>query len=153
MNEEVLLVGLIVMALFAFAAAMAWTARARLFRNAARDRLVSTRVDRFGELPEFVGFVQSREGRALIGAGDAGAAVALRLFGALLAGCALLALGVLLLWMGVPPAPGTDINLVRAAEDYRWWGGVLTALSVGILVAVATAAALARRWRVVGSDA
>jgi hypothetical protein len=59
-------------------------------------------------------------------------------------------LGGVLLWLGRDPGAGVDIYLVRAAEDARWWGAVLSALGVAVLAAAAVAATIARRWRVIG---
>ena len=153
MNEEMLLALLLAVAVVAFALSTFAIARTRKRREAARDQLVGLLVERFGDLPAFVQFARSSEGRALMGANDASAAIALRLLWSLLFGAAMLGLGLVLLWLGQPPSAGADPNLVRAAEDYHWWGLVLTPMAAALLAAVAIAAAMARRWGMVGADA
>ena len=153
MNEELILAMLLGLAICVWATAAVAIARSRRRREAARDQLVAALLERFGTLPEFVGFAGSPEGRALIGAGDATAAIASRLLWSLLCAAAMLGLGLVLLWLGQPVPAGADPNLVRAAEDYHWWGVVLTPVAVALLVAVVVAAALSRRWGVLGRDA
>ena len=153
MNEALVLMVLLAIAVAVFAAAAVAIARARRRREAARDQLVATLLERFGNLPEFVQFARSREGRVLIGAGEAATVIAVRLLWSLLFGAAMLGLGLVLLWLGQPPPAGADLNLVRAAEDYHWWGLVLSPMAAALLVAVAVAAAVSRRWGALGKDA
>jgi hypothetical protein len=42
---------------------------------------------------------------------------------------------------------------VRAAEDYHWWGLVLTPVAMALLAAVAVAAKVSRRWGMLDQDA
>jgi hypothetical protein len=153
MTDELILSMLLAATVFACALVAIAIARARARREEARSRLVAALLERFGDLPEFVRFAGSAEGRALIGTGDAGAAIAARLLWSLLFSAALLGLGLMLLWLGHPPPPGADPNLVRAAEDYHWWGMVLTPVAVGLLAAIGLAARVSRRWGVLGRDA
>jgi hypothetical protein len=153
MNDEVMLSMLLAATVFGCALVAAAIARVRGRREEARSRLLAALVERFGDLPDFVRFAGSAEGRALIGAGDAGAAIAARLLWSLLFSAAMLGLGLILLWLGHPPPPGADPNLVRAAEDYHWWGLVLTPVAMALLAAVAVAAKVSRRWGMLDQDA
>jgi hypothetical protein len=153
MNEEVIAVMALVVVLAACAWATVAVVRIRHRRNAVRDAMIGRLVERFGTLPEFVAFARSAEGRALIGTGEAATIVVVRLLWAFLAAGAILGLGLVLLWQGVPPPPGSDINLVRNAEDAHWWGQVLAGVGVVVVACVGVATALVRRWGVVGKDA
>jgi hypothetical protein len=152
MSEELILSVLLAATVLACAVAAAAIARARRRREEMRARLVAALVERLGDLPEFVSFASSAEGRALIGVGDASAAIAARLLWSLLLASAMLGLGLVMLWLGQPAPLGADLNLVRAAEDYHWWGMVLTPVAAALLVAVGLAATLSRRWGVLGRD-
>jgi len=153
MNDEVILFMLFGATVFACALVGIALARERGRREAERSRLLAALLERFGDLPDFVRFADSAEGRALIGVGGADAAIAARLLRSLLFSAALLGLGLALLWLGQAPAPGADPNLVRAAEDYHWWGMLLTPVAVALLAAVGFSASVSRRWGMLGRHA
>jgi hypothetical protein len=150
MNEEILAGGLVLVGVAGAIAALAAMSRRHAARRAARVALLERLRERFGDVPALVDVLRSPEGRAVAGVGDGAAQVAIRLLWTLVGGAVLAGLGGVLLWLGRDPGAGVDINLVRAAEDARWWGAVLSALGVAVLAAAAVAATIARRWRVIG---
>jgi hypothetical protein len=145
-TEELVVASIVVLTIAALAATQIYRIRMRARSAAARERLMAELVSRFSESQEFVEFATSSAGKALLESEHSPAAVANRLLSIFQLGVVALSVGVALLINGVTLPVGADINLVRAAEDARWWGVVVTAVAVGLLAAAALSAVLARRW-------
>lgn len=122
--------------------------RQRLLRASLleRERLLGRIAERFGETPEFVAFASSPEAERLFQVTDGPTAVARRLLSLVAAAVALSAVGVAFLINSFAPLPSPDINYVREVHEARWWAAMFLALGIGLGVAAAICARLARRW-------
>lgn len=113
--------------------------------EATRAALVDRLADRF-DGPEFIEFARSPEGRLLLGAGDPATATGRRLLLMAQAALLLAALGAGFLVTGWGTPPGADINLVREAEEARYWGTLCLALAAGFGAAFLLCRSQARAW-------
>jgi hypothetical protein len=108
-------------------------------------------TERFDDGPEFVEFARSPEAQALFATTDASAVIARRLLAMTGLGILLVALSIGL-WANVRSvAPGADINFINDARDDRWWATISASARIGLLVAAAICARLAKRWGIIGS--
>ena len=121
-----------------------------LQQSGPSPQMVARLAQRFGDGDAFVAFAQSADGRALLENEYSPAAMAHRVLGLVQFGIVACAIGVAFLINGVAPPAGTDINFVREAEEARQWGALTFALGIGLLIASAVSAWVARRWRVLG---
>jgi hypothetical protein len=116
-----------------------------------RERTLARLSERFGDAPEFVEFARSPEAQALFATMDAPAAIARRLLAMTGLGILLVTLGIGLWATASSVAPGADINFVNEARDDRWWATLSGCTGIGLLIAAAVCARLARRWGMLGS--
>jgi hypothetical protein len=117
---------------------------------ARKAQLLLRLSERFGSDAEFIAFMQSAEGQLLLEGEYSPAGMSYKLIGLLQAGIVAVCVGVAFLFNGVPPPAGADINLVREADNARWWGHVLIGVGVGLTFASFASAKLAKRWGVLG---
>jgi hypothetical protein len=149
-SDELLMVVVLIVGIVVVAVLHLFRRRWQAQRRIARDAMVARLAQRFGDGDAFVTFAQSPDGRALLENEYSPAAMAHRVLGLVQFGIVACAIGVAFLVNGVAPPAGTDINFVREAEEARQWGALTIALGVGLLVAGAVSAWVARRWRVLG---
>lgn len=142
-----LFIGLLVSAAFAALLLLQWR-KAELRRRAeqARTRAIEGLIDRFRDSEELVAFARSEEGRLLLGTRNPALDTARLLLSMMQAAVLLAALGAGFLATALTTPPGADINLVRAAEEARYWGTMCLALALGIGVAFAFSQGRARKW-------
>jgi hypothetical protein len=112
----------------------------------ARVQLIERLTDRFGESDEFIAFARSTEGRLLFGARDPAAETGRRLLLTAQAAVILAALGAAFLVTVLTTPTNADINLIRAAEDAKYWGTVCLALAGGLGFAFWIGQDRARAW-------
>ncbi|UHQ20570.1 hypothetical protein LVB87_05290 [Lysobacter sp. KIS68-7] len=149
-SDELMMVVVLVVGIVAFAGVHAWRRRLHVQRRIARDTMIARLVERFGDGDAFVAFARSPEGRTLLENEYAPAAMAYRVLGLLQFGIVACAIGAAFLVNGVAPPVGADINLVREADNARWWGWLTIGLGIGLVFASGVSAYVARRWRVLG---
>lgn len=113
---------------------------------AERERLLGRIAERFGDTQEFIAFASSPDAERLFQVSDGPTAVARRLLSLAAAAIVFLAIGIGFLINGLAPLPSPDINYVREAAEDRWWGAMFLALGLGLGIAAAVCARLARRW-------
>ncbi len=111
-----------------------------------RERLLGRIAERFGQTEELAAFASSPEAERLFQVSDGPTAVARRLLSLVAAAVALFAVGVAFLINSFAPLPSPDINWVREADEARWWAVMFLALGIGLAIAAAICARLARRW-------
>lgn len=111
-----------------------------------RERLLGRIAERFGDTPEFIAFASSPDAERLFQVTDGPTTVARRLLSLVAAAVALGAVGIAFLINSYAPLPSPDINYVREALEARWWAVMFLALGVGLGLAAAICARLARRW-------
>jgi|GEM_PF-2361981 len=136
-----------------WAASAFYLRKQRLLEFALRERekTLARLTERFDGAGEFVEFARSPEAQALFATTDAPAAIARRLLAMTGLGILLIALGIGM-WVGAQSvAPGADINFVNEARDDRWWATLSSSAGIGLLIAAAVCARLARRWGIIGS--
>ena len=149
-GDEIVMFAALIAGIVAFAVIHLWRRRLQLQRRSARDAMVARLAERFGDADAFVAFARTPEGRALLENEYSPAATAQRILGLLQFGVVACALGAAFLVNGIAPPAGADINLVREADSARWWGWLSLGMGVGLIVAGAVSAQLARRWRALG---
>ena len=149
-SDELLMVAVLIVGIVVVAIVHMLRRRLQAQRRIARDAMVARLAQRFGDGDAFVAFAQSADGRALLENEYSPAAMAHRVLGLVQFGIVACAIGVAFLINGIAPPAGTDINFVREAEEARQWGALTFALGVGLLIASAVSAWVARRWRVLG---
>jgi hypothetical protein len=121
------------------------------FALGEREKTLARLSERFDGAAEFVEFARSPEAQTLFATTDAPAAIARRLLAMTGLGILLIALGIGM-WLTVQNvAPGADINFVNEARDDRWWATLSLSAGIGLLIAAAVCARLARRWGIIGS--
>jgi hypothetical protein len=142
-----LAIAFLVFLAFAILVLLQWR-KAEIARRAeaARERLVERLVERFGDSEDFRAFAESPEGRRLLGARDAAAETGRRLIAALQAAVLLAALGAAFFATALSTPAHADINLVREAEEARYWGTFCVALAAGLAVASWVGQERARAW-------
>ena len=114
--------------------------------EAARSVLIGQLASRFGDSEAFLAFARSSEGRLLLGARDPTAETARRLLLMAQTGVMLAALGVAFVVVVLTTPANSDINLVREAEEARYWGAMCLALAAGLAVAFWFGERRARAW-------
>ena len=149
-SDELLMVAVLIVGIVVVAIVHMLRRRLQAQRRIARAGMVARLAQRSGDGDAFVAFAQSPDGRALLENEYSPAAMAHRVLGLVQFGIVACAIGVAFLINGIAPPPGTDINFVREAEEARQWGSLTIALGVGLLIAGAVSAWVARRWRVLG---
>ena len=112
----------------------------------ARAQLIERLADRFADSEDFVAFVRSAEGRLLLGARDPMVETARRLLLAAQAAVLMAALGAGFIATVLTTPAGADINLVRAAEEAKYWGTFCLALAAGLAVSFWISQQRARAW-------
>jgi hypothetical protein len=155
MTEDSILI--VVTALFATAVIVAaltvYLRKQRLLEFALRERerTLVRLTERFETAPEFAEFARSPEAQALFATMDAPAAIARRLLAMTGVGIVLVVLAVGM-WASALSVPlDADPNLLNEARDERWWGTLSGSLGIGLLIAAAACARLAKGWGVLGS--
>ncbi|KGQ20149.1 hypothetical protein LF41_2103 [Lysobacter dokdonensis DS-58] len=149
-GDELVMFAVLVVGIVALAVVHLARRRLQAKRRMSRDAMTLRLAERFGEGDAFVAFARSPEGRVLMENEYAPAAMAHRILGLLQFGIVACAIGVAFLVNGVAPPAGADINLVREADEARWWGWLAIGLGIGLVIASGVSAAIARKWRVLG---
>ncbi len=106
--------------------------------------------ERFGSDAEFIAFMQAPEGQLMLEGEYSPAGMSYKLIGLLQAGIVAVCVGAAFLVNGMPPPAGADINLVREADNARWWGHVLLGIGIGLSLASYASVRVAKRWGVLG---
>jgi hypothetical protein len=143
----IILVSLLVFVAFVALLLLQWR-KAELLRRCdqVRARTIERLEERFGDSPDFLEFAQSREGRLLLGARDPVAETGKRLLLLAQAAVVLAALGAGFIATVLTTPANADINLIRAAEEAKYWGTFCLALAGGLTVAFLLAQNRARAW-------
>ncbi len=153
-EDSILMIAAATMAVAAIWAIVAFNLRKqRLLEFALRERekTLARLTERFDGAPEFAEFARSPEAQALFATTDAPAAIARRLLAMTGLGILLVALGIGM-WASVQSvAPDADMNFVNEARDDRWWATLSLSAGIGLLIAAAVCARLAKRWGIIGS--
>ena len=149
-GDELVMFAVLVVGIVAIAVVQIARRRLQVRRRMARDAMTLRLAERFGDADAFVAFARSPEGRVLMENEYAPAAMAHRILGLLQFGIIACAIGAAFLVNGVAPPAGADINLVREADNARWWGWLTIGLGLGLVIASGVSAYAARRWRVLG---
>ena len=149
-GDEMVMFGALVLGVIACVVLQMWRRKLHAQRRMRRDDMVGRLAERFGDGDAFVAYARTAEGRSLLENEYSPAAMAHRVLGLVQFGIVACAIGVAFLINGIAPPAGTDINFVREAEEARQWGALTFALGVGLLIASAVSAWVARRWRVLG---
>jgi hypothetical protein len=153
-EDSIMMIVVALMVVSAIGATLALHLRKqRLLEFAIRERekTLARLTERFDDAPSFVEFARSPEAQALFATTDAPAAIARRLLAMTGLGILLIALSIGM-WANVQSvAPGADINFVNEARDDRWWATISASAGIGLLVAAAVCARLAKRWGIIGS--
>lgn len=113
---------------------------------AQRERLLARIAERFGDTSEFIAFASSPDAERLFQVTDGPTLAARRLLSLVAAAVALSAVGAAFLINSFAPLPSPDINYVREALEARWWAVMFLSLGIGLGIAAAVCAWLARRW-------
>jgi uncharacterized membrane protein YccC len=142
-----IVIALLVAAAVAGLALLQWR-KAELSRKAetARARMIESLTDRFRDQEEFLAFARSDEGRLLLGARDVASEIGRRLLLMIQASLLLAAIGTGFLITALTTAPNADINLIREAEEARYWGTMCLALAAGLFAAFLVCQSRARAW-------
>ena len=149
-GDEMVMFGLLLVGAIACVVLQMWRRKLHADRRMRRDEMVGRLAERFGDGDAFVAFARTAEGRTLLENEYSPAATALRILGLVQFGIVACAIGAAFLVNGIAPPAGADINLVREADEARWWGWLSIGLGVGLMVAGGVSAAVARRWRLLG---
>jgi hypothetical protein len=117
---------------------------------ARKAQLLLRLSERFGSDAEFIAFMQAPEGQLMLEGEYSPAGMSYKLIGLLQAGIVAVCVGAAFLVNGMPPPAGADINLVREADNARWWGHVLLGIGIGLSLASYASVRVAKRWGVLG---
>jgi hypothetical protein len=147
----IVVASMVVAALWAASAFHLRKQRLLEFALREREKTLARLSERFDGAAEFVEFARSPEAQALFATMDAPAAIAKRLLAMTGLGILLVALGIGMWVTAQSVAPGADINFVNEARDDRWWATLSSSTGIGLLIAAAVCARLARRWGMIGS--
>ena len=127
------LIALLVFLAFAGLVFLQWR-KVEIARRAelARSQLIERLTDRFHDSEDFIAFIRSPEGRLLLGARDSGTEAGRRLLLTAQAGVILAALGAAFIATVLTTPANAHLNLIRAAEDAKYWGTFCLALAAGL---------------------
>jgi hypothetical protein len=143
----IVLIPLLIFIAFVALVLLQWR-KADIARRAeeARAQTIERLADRFGDGDAFLEFARSREGRLLLGARDPVTETGKRLLLAAQAAVLLAALGIGFIATVITTPANADINLIRAAEEAKYWGTFCLALAAGLAVAFWISQERARAW-------
>ena len=148
--EEVLVPIVAAIGIVAFFVAQVRRHRLKGELAARKAQLLLRLSERFGNDADFVAFMQTPEGLLMLEGEYSPTGMGYKLIGLLQAGIVAVCVGAAFLINGVPPPAGADINLVREADNARWWGHVLLGIGIGLSIASYASARIAKRWGVLG---
>lgn len=114
--------------------------------DAARAVLIDRLVQRFDDGGDFRAFTATEEGRLLFGVRDPANAIAGRLLLMVQVALLLAAIGIGFLIVALSTPAHADINLIREAEEARYWATMCLAVSGGLAAAFLLCQSRARAW-------